>query len=174
MSATQFVETWHRRAGETPDCFDRFFSAWISLIIEARRHLNAQQLAEADTDRKTIVQYFENRNAVIAAVLQKLPEQTGWLAARRGTGTGGPILDVNVVNTYTTELRRELDELALFWSGNDKPRKPGWIATRTAEMLNHIRNNLFHGIKAPDDEADRALLEHVNPILLGILEARNG
>ena len=173
MSAADFVQRWHRKANESEDCFDRFFSAWISLVIEARRHLNAQQLTEADTDRKTIVQYFENRNAVIAAVLQNLPEHTGWLAARRGTGTMGQILDVNLVNTYTTELRRELDELALFWAGGDKPRKPGWIATRTAEMLNHIRNNLFHGIKAPDDAADRALLEHVNPILLGILEARN-
>lgn len=81
--------------------------------------------------------------------------------------TKGAILDVNPVNNYTTRLRRELDELCLFWSGYDKPRKPGWIAKRTAEMLNHIRNNLFHGIKAPDDAADRALLEHVNPLLAG-------
>jgi hypothetical protein len=50
--------------------------------------------------------------------------------------------------------------------------KPRWIAGKTAEMINHVRNNLFHGAKAPDDEADRDLLEHVNPILLSVLDAR--
>ncbi len=36
-----------------------------------------------------------------------------------------------------------------------------------AETVNHIRNNMFHGLKLPGDAADRELLERVNSILLG-------
>jgi hypothetical protein len=57
MSAMEFVDRWHRRATECGDCFDRFFSAWIALVIEARRHLDARQLAQPDTDRIAILEY---------------------------------------------------------------------------------------------------------------------
>jgi hypothetical protein len=49
-------------------------------------------------------------------------------------------------------------------------RKPRWVAKALAEVLNHIRNHMFPGLKNPDDAADQELLEHVNPILLGVLE----
>jgi hypothetical protein len=170
MSASQFVERWHRKAHESGDCFDRFFSAWIALVIEARRHLDARQLAQPDTDRIAIIQYFEERADTIAAVFASLREQTAWLAQRRGTGTREAMLDIN---PYSPEhLRRDFDELALVWSDKLK-RKPRWVAGKAAEMVNHIRNNMFHGLKAPNDAADRELLERVNSILLGILEARN-
>ena len=54
--------------------------------------------------------------------------------------------------------RQDLDELAQVWLGQ-AARKPRWIASKTAEMSNHIRNNMFHGVKLPDDAADRELLE---------------
>lgn len=46
-------------------------------------------------------------------------------------------------------------------------RRLRWIAGKTAEMINPIRNNMLHGLKAPDDAADRELLERVNPIPRG-------
>jgi hypothetical protein len=139
-------------------------------VIEARRHLDDQQLAQPDTDRIAIIQYCETHADAIADVLGTLHDETAWLAQRRGTGTGQPILDVNPYSPG--HLRCDFDELALVWSGK-KDHKPRWIANRTAEMVNHVRNNMFHGAKAPDDAADRALLEHVNPILLRILASRS-
>jgi hypothetical protein len=166
MSAVQFIDRWHRRASESHDCFDRFFSAWIALVIKARGHLSAQQLASPDTDRIAIIQYFEERAQAVEAVLQGLPDQVAWLARRKGTGTGQPILDVQ----QHSHLRRTFDDLALVWTGQAKHR-PRWIANATAEMVNHIRNNMFHGGKAPDDAADRELLDRVNCILLAMLDA---
>jgi hypothetical protein len=92
-----------------------------------------------------------------------------WLAARRGTGTGEAILDV--LPYSNPHLRRDFDELAAAWSAPNN-HKPGFLATRVAELFNHVRNNMFHGLKRPDDAADHDLLEHVNPILLGILDTR--
>ena len=75
MSADDFVQRWRRRASESPDPFDRFFSAWIALIVAARGHLDEQQLSQPDTDRKAIIQYFELRALSVAAVLGELQEQ---------------------------------------------------------------------------------------------------
>lgn len=89
-----------------------------------------------------------------------------WLAERMGTGTGMPILDV--YSYSPPHLRRLFDELAQVWSGRST-RRPRWVACATAELVNHIRNNMFHGLKVPDNPADQELIERVNPILLGIL-----
>jgi hypothetical protein len=105
----------------------------------------------------------------VLAALAGLPEHTTWLAHRKGTSTGEPILDVNPYSP--NHLRRDFDELSAEWLDQLK-RKPRWIAGKTAEMINHVRNNMFHGAKAPDDKADRDLLEHLNPILISLLTAR--
>jgi hypothetical protein len=144
MTAFEFVKRWHGRAAESPDCFDRFFSAWIALVIEARRHLGTEQLAQPDTDRIAMIQYFESHADAVVGVLTYLREHIDWLARRRGTGTNQPILDVN---PYAPEhLRRDFDELAMVWLGQLQ-RKPRWIACKTAEMVNHVRNNMFHASK---------------------------
>lgn len=170
MSALDdFVNRWHRRAAESKDCFDQFFSGWVALVLEARRHLDGQQLTHPDTDRIAIIQYFEANADTINAVVAKHPEQTEWLAHRNGTATGQPILDVHPYSPG--HLRRDFDELAAAWLGQQE-HKPRWIAGKAAEMINHVRNNLFHGAKAPDDAGDRELLERVNQILLGVLDAR--
>ena len=168
-SATDFVERWTERAHACDDCFDTFFSAWIALVIEARHQLDANQLAQPDTDRIAAIQYFDTRANSVTAVLSQMAEQTQWLASRRGTQTGEAILDVHA--WARPHLRQDFDELAQVWFGQAQ-RKPRWIASKTAEMLNHIRNNMFHGLKLPDDAADRELLERVNAILLGILDSR--
>ncbi len=98
MSATEFIKRWHHRAADSTDCFDQFFSAWIALVIEARRHLDAKQLAQPDTDRVAIIQYFETHADSIISVLANLREQTVWLAFRRGTGTGHPGQDFYSLN----------------------------------------------------------------------------
>jgi hypothetical protein len=168
-SATDFVTRWTARAHGCDDCFDRFFSAWIALVIEARRHLDENQMAQPDTDRISVLYYFEARADAVTAVLDQMADQTKWLANRRGTDTGEAILDVHA--WAPEHLRQDFEELAQVWSGQAK-RKPRRIASLAAEMVNHIRNNMFHGLKLPDDSADRELLDRVNAILLGVLDAR--
>lgn len=166
MSGADFVRRWCDRASESNDPFDRFFSAWIALVIAARGHLDEQQLSQPDTDRKAIIQYLEAHAPEVTSVLGDLPDQTRWLAHRKGTGTDKPLLDVQ--HYSPPHLRQLFDDLAQVWSGQ-ATRKPKWLARAIAEMINHIRNNMFHGLKIPDDAADRELLDRVNPIVIGIL-----
>ncbi len=168
MYAADFVRRWWQKAGESEDPFDRFFSAWIAVVIAARSQLDERQLFQPDNDRKAVIQYFKSHAKQVASVLAKLPDKTGWLAQRKGTGTDQSILDVHLYSPQ--HLRPLFDTLANVWSGQTA-RKPRWIANATAEMINHIRNNMFHGGKNPDDAADQELLDHVNPLLLGVLEA---
>lgn len=169
MSAADFVQRWKRRAKESPDPFDRFFSGWIALVVAARRHLDEQELSQPDTDRKAIIRYFESHADSLNTVLGGLHEQLAWLAKRKGTSLAHPILDVPDYSPRHLRLRQLFEDLAQVWSGG-ATRKPRWVACATAEMINHIRNNMFHGRKAPDDAADGQLLERVNPIILGVLD----
>ena len=141
MRSADFVERWQRRASESPDSFDRFFSAWTTLVIATRDHLTEQQISLPDTDRKALIQFLESRADSLLVVLAILPDQVKWLAQRKGIGTGKPILDVG---SYSPQhLRKLLDDLAQVWSGR-VTRKPRWVAKATAEMINHVRNNMFH------------------------------
>jgi hypothetical protein len=168
MRRADFVYRWRRKAHESGDPFDTFFSAWVALVIAARGRLEENQLAQPDTDRVAVIQFFESQAHTIVALLKNLSDSTAWLAERKGTATGRAILDVHHYSPQ--HLRQVFDDLAEVWSGRTD-RKPRWIACATAEMINHIRNNMFHGVKAPEDAGDVALLEHANPILIGILDA---
>jgi hypothetical protein len=168
MSRADFVRRWRQKAHESTDPFDTFFSAWIALVIAARGHLDENQLSQPDTDRIAVIQFFESQADTVVTVLKNIPDSTAWLAGRKGTGTGGAILDVHHYSPQ--HLRKLFDDLAEVWSGQTA-RKPRWVACATAELINHIRNNMFHGVKAPEDAGDVALLEHANPILIGVLDA---
>lgn len=167
MNATDFVQRWRQKASDSEDAFDCFFSAWIALVIAARSRLKLQQLSKPGIDRKAVIQYFESHAKQVAGVLDKLPEKKDWLAHRRGTETHQPILDV--YDYSPPHLRRLFDTLAQVWSGQTT-RKPRWVANASAEVVNHIRNHMFHGLKDPADAANQELLDHVNPILLEVLE----
>jgi len=45
------------------------------------------------------------------------------------------------------------------------------FAEAMGEILNRVRNNLFHGVKSYDDTGDRVLLELITPFLLTFLAA---
>ena len=107
-------------------------------MIAARGRLDEEQLSQPDTDRKAVIQYFKSRAEDVDKVLSAMRENTVWLAARRGTGTHEPILDV--YPSSPEHLRQVFDILAQVWGGQ-ATRKPRWVAYALAEVLNHIRNH---------------------------------
>lgn len=167
MNRAEFISRWRAKAHASTDPFDTFFSAWIAIVIAARAHLDEGQLAQPDTDRIAVLQLFEANADLVAAVLAAEADATTWLSQRRGTATNGALLDVHGYSPG--HLRQTFDTLVAVWAGAAQ-RKPRWVANASAEMLNHIRNNMFHGIKAPEDAADIELLRHVAPIMIGILD----
>ncbi|MBA3614147.1 MAG: hypothetical protein H0W49_14805 [Nitrospirales bacterium] len=122
--SVECIERWRRKASESEDPFDRFFGAWIALVIAARGRLCEQQLSQPDTDRKAIIQYFESRAEGIDKVLRALRDNTAWLAARKGMGTHEPILDVYPFSPE--HLRQVFDTLAQVWAVKRRENRHGW------------------------------------------------
>jgi len=160
-----YVKKWFQRGIEIDDPFDRFIYLWIALVIAAQRlrtHLGAAA-TEYNSDREKILDYFQTKNEQISQALKENQCSMVKLACRRGTNYGNPIVD-----TGNAELRDKFSKLAAHYTQNT-PLSQGAIVQTVGELLNKIRNNLFHGAKVYDDREDTALLELVNPVLLKIL-----
>lgn len=166
-----FIHKWLRRATDTKDAdaFDRFFSVWIALVVAAQRVRDASGgLADEDSDRQRVVDYFLVRKASVIRAVERHAVEMNWIAHRRGTGYGNAILD-----TGNQDLHRQFTKLSKHYLASE-PMQDDELVKTLAEFLNKVRNNLFHGAKVYDDQEDRELLERVNPVLLAILEESEG
>ena len=163
-SRLTLVKKWYKRAVKTDDPFDRFIYLWITLVIVAQRlRTHSGYSREGDTDREKILDYFHANSRHIFRALQENQDSMLGLARRLGTNYGNAIVD-----TGNPELRVKFSKLSTHYTQNRFLNQEELVET-IAELLNKIRNNLFHGVKVYDDREDIALLELVNPVLLSIL-----
>lgn len=160
-----FTKKWFLRAIRTEDPFDRFTSLWIALVAAAQRHRTSigTPVRENDTDREKMLDYFRANSHQIFQALRENLDSMVKLSRRRGTYYGNPIVD-----TGSPELRDKFSKITTHYTKNPLlPQEE--LVEAVAELLNKIRNNLFHGVKVYDDREDAALLELVNPVLIAIL-----
>jgi hypothetical protein len=85
------------------------------------------------------------------------------LARHRGSRFGNPIVDTG--NPLLQNLFRRLSRV--YTAGESMPDEDQVLAL--AELVNKVRNNVFHGVKVYDDQEDLKILRLVNPILLDAL-----
>jgi hypothetical protein len=160
----EFSRKWWTRANTESDPFDRFFSLWIALVVAANRHATSSGGPYDDpTDADLVKSYFEAKQSAVLSALSRNERGMQSLAARRGSIHGNPILD-----TGNRDLRQHFTNLSRHYAGQAR-LSPELLVSYTAELLNKIRNNLFHGRKIYDDREDLALLELVTPLLSDIL-----
>jgi len=161
-----FVKKWFQRAAKANNPFDKFIYLWIALVVAAQRLRTriGAPFRENDTDREKILDYFRANSYKVSKALQGNQDSMVKLAQRRGTNYGNPIVD-----TGNPELRYKFSRLAAHYAQSGHLPEEELVET-IAELLNKIRNNLFHGVKVYDDREDIALLELVNPLLLEILQ----
>lgn len=160
-----FVKKWFQRAVKADDPFEKFFFLWIALIVAAQRirTRNGTPFRENDTDREKVLDYFRVNSHNVSQALQENQDRMVRLAQRRGTNYENPIVD-----TGNPELQDKFSKLAAHYIQNcHLPEEK--LVEIVAELLNKIRNNLFHGGKVYDDREDIALLDLMNPVLLEIL-----
>ncbi len=162
-----YARKWFLKGATVHDPFDRFIYSWISLVIAAQR-LGRSPVGERDTDRERILDYFRLKSNDVFQVLQENRDRMFKLARRRGSHYGGRIVD-----TGSNELQSKFYRLAEHYTFN-RPLDRDDLVEYTGELLNKIRNNLFHGEKVYDDREDIALLKLVTPILQGILAKCEG
>lgn len=163
-----FVTRWEGRAAGADDPFDHFFCLWIALVVQARPQLDVQQLGAGDTDRAAIIRLCQANADKIFTSLGDCRGELMWLAARKGTSRSDPIVDVHDCAPNREHLRTRFRWLAEHYAGV-RECKPGLIVEAVAELINHVRNNLFHGIKDPEDVDDQELVQHLIPVLRAVL-----
>lgn len=158
----QSARRWFERSKAEKNPFDKFFCLWIALIIAARCRTRREP---EDNDGKTVKEYFcLNSNYIVSLMKEdtRITQPLTQLRARRGSEGG------KIVETYgrQKERRRELfDKFACAYDDLTDEKR----VEALAEIINQVRNNLFHGRKLYDDREDRELLELVNPVITSIL-----
>jgi hypothetical protein len=161
----EFITKWYKRGVAEGDPFDQFFSLWISLIVAAARWGTLQGRSAYDqTDRDKVIQYLAGHKESAAIILNSSP-QVRDLARRAGSIRRNPILD-----TGSQDLRKKLQRFADHYA-NRLNLEDAELVETLGEILNKVRNNVFHGIKIYDDRDDVRVLKLVNPILREILQA---
>ena len=148
----EFSQNWFRRAHDSSDPFDRFFYAWIALVVAAKRISNRRE------DRGKILEYFSYNHHKVLKAMESNLEHWKALASRRSN------------RIVTTGNFRRLSEH--FREINSLPQNE--LVCEAGRFLNHVRNNLFHGEKVYESHDDNELLQLVNPILLTILKECEG
>ena len=128
----------------------------------------AEDLPEnLDTDRKKVRYYFERHSREILGALEQNKLGMQALARRRGSRYGNFILD-----TGDPDLRDLFRHLSQIYNVNTTESEPdSKTVSAVSELLNKVRNNVFHGRKVPDNAGDIAVLNLVTPILISIIEA---
>lgn len=165
----KFVRKWLERAKKEEDEFDRFFAAWIALVVASQRlrdHTGSRY--DSSTDREKVLEYFDKKSPSVLKAIENRRVEMVNLSGRRGSGHGNAIVD-----SGDPEFRDRMTRLAKHYR-NDVPMLDADRVRAVGEMLNRIRNNIFHGIKIYDDREDLELLRQVNPLLLEILTRCEG
>src|SRR5437588_3436153 len=107
-----FIARWMVRANEATDPFDQFFCLWVALIILARPLLDTTQQDADYTDRAALVRLSQAHTDTIMDRLGEISAEMRWLAARKGTHRGDPIVDVHDYARHRDHLRTRFQWLA--------------------------------------------------------------
>lgn len=154
-----YSKKWFKKGIEIDDPFDKFIYLWIALVTAAQ-----YSRASGNTDRKRILNFFRGKRTLIFKVIKEHRKRMVKLAQRRGTKYGHPIVD-----TENPKLRTKFSKIVDFYNQGIRLDE-GVFVEYVGELLNKIRNNLFHGGKVYDDREDIALISLVNPILQDVLK----
>lgn len=155
----EYLKKWFHKAKIEEDVVDRFICGWLALAIAAQIHRTYSEIyIPKDTDRLRVIDYLKDKANSVEGATQTNKRDMEALANRNGTD-GGIVVDG--IQRFCRRFRgKVLGRLTC---------SPEEFGEAVAEILNKVRNNLFHGSKMYDDANDRALLELVTPLLLTIV-----
>lgn len=159
----EYMKKWFDKAQHEEDTFDQFICGWLALVSAANIHwtISGKQVTKDTKDRELVKEYFKHHADSVTEAVQTNPMGARALAQRMGTG-GGIIIDG--IQEDCKKFRGKVLAHRDYSSVTEKE-----FAVATAEILNRVRNNLFHGAKVYDDTTDLQLLKLVTPLLLTIL-----
>ena len=147
--------------------FEAFIYLWISLVVACKVHL-AHNIAynkyvQKDLeDSKVIIDWAKNNSSRIVRIITDNQSSLAYLGTRVGSHYKNPIID------SSTRLQGKFQKLSRHFKGHDIYSTEADLAVDFIELINKIRNNLFHGNKSYEKKEDQELLAAILPSLKDI------
>lgn len=166
----QIMYEWYKK-GEVEfkmkNDFEAFIYLWISWVVACKIHLGnnlpyASFVQKDLDDRRIIIEWCRSYAGEIKECLINNQNDLAYLGSRLGSHYKNPIVDASKM------LQEKFALLSSFFNGNYIYKYNEDLAVDFAELLNKIRNNLFHGNKSYDNKEDKALLKAILPTLMEI------
>ena len=145
--------------------FEAFIYLWISWVIGCRIYISYNVHRDDrsnSTDREDVILWCKNNAGIVVQIIEDNFTTLESLGRRKGSKYGDPILDANV------KLSSMFSSLSRYFRNDFTYKKDSELADNLAELLNKIRNNLFHGDKSYNDKKDLELIQSVLPTLYSL------
>lgn len=162
----KILKDWFRK-GEMEknkeNYFEAFIYLWISWVIGCKIFVSLNIFRDTAqknyTDRDDIIDWSKDYSAFVVDTIKKHKNSLEYLGKRNGSKYGDPIIDASPrLSSYFSSLKRYFNNE--FQYKNEKE-----LAVHFVELLNKIRNNLFHGDKTYNEKSDLELIKSVLPVL---------
>ena len=168
----QIMYEWYEKgvdAFNQENDFEAFIYLWISWVVACKIDLGNNKpyssFVQKDLDdREIIIEWCKNYAPELKKCINENLKNLIYLGNRQGSHYKDPIIDASQI------LQAKFTLLSRFFRGKYIYNYDEDLAADFAELLNKIRNNLFHGNKSYDNKEDKALLKAVLPVFLDITE----
>lgn len=143
--------------------FEAFIYLWISWMIGCKIYIAynyTQSENNGATDREDLIIWCKDNSLYVSQTIEENYLSLSVLGKRRGEYNQTPIIDASnkvQIERFTILSRYFKND---YTYKNDKD-----LATDFGELLNKIRNNLFHGDKSYNHKKDLELINSVLPTL---------
>ena len=166
----QIMYEWYEKgedAFNNKNDFEAFIYLWISWVVACKIHLGNNKTYSSYVqkdldDRKIITEWCKNCAPEVRECIEENMKFLKPLGTRVGSHFKNPIVDSSKI------LQGKFILLSDFFNGNKVYKHDYELTVDFAELLNKIRNNLFHGNKSYDNKDDKLLIKAVLPVLKDI------
>ena len=166
----QIMYDWHIKGVncyEEDNHFEAFIYLWISLVVACKIHLAFNKpyskFVQRDLeDSKIIIDWAKNNSTRVVKILTENDKSLAYLGTRYGSHFNNPIID------SSKRLQEKFLKLSRHFRGHDVYSNHDDLAVDFIELINKIRNNLFHGNKSYEKKEDQELLAAILPSLKDI------
>jgi hypothetical protein len=161
----QIMIDWFKKgenAKNNNNTFEAFIYLWISWVIGCRIFISYNIHIDErsnNTDREDILLWSEMNSNFVVQTIEANYSSLEFLGKRRGARYGDPIIDAN------HKLTGYFSKLSMYLKNTYTYKKDDELANHFGELLNKVRNNLFHGDKSYNDKNDLELIQAVLPTL---------
>jgi hypothetical protein len=149
--------------------FEAFIYLWISWVVACKIHLANNipynSIVQKDLDdRRIILEWSKNNSFEVKKCVDNNMNDLNYLGKRVGSYYRNPIID------SSKNLQENFTRLRDFFTNKYSYEQDKDLAVDFTELLNKIRNNLFHGNKSYDNQDDKSLLKAILPVLKDITQ----